>query len=201
MNTIKTLTATALLSLLAVPLQAQELSLNQLSAYLNSFKTARGAFTQVNDDGSRSTGRLYIKRPGRVRFEYDPPEQILVVSNGDTVGVIDGKSNTGPEGYPLHRTPLKIILANRVNLAREKMVTNHASDGVTTTVRAQDPDNPEYGSIDLVFTAVPVRLSKWVINDGGGGSTTVVLDDFQTNMPLKDDRFKIPGIDKDAIER
>lgn len=201
MNALKTLTATALLTLLAVPLSAQELSLKQLSTYLNSFKTARGAFTQVNDDGSLSTGRLYIKRPGRVRFEYDPPEQILVVSNGNTVGVIDGKSNTGPEGYPLHRTPLKIILANNVNLAREKMVTNHASDGVTTTIRAQDPKNPEYGSIDLIFTAAPVRLSKWVINDGSGGRTTVALDDFQTGMRLKDDRFKIPGLENSIPER
>jgi hypothetical protein len=70
------------------------------------------------------------------------------------VGIIDPRSNER-QGFPLHRTPLKIILARNVDLTRERMVVGHSSDGVTTTVRAQDPKNPEYGSIDLVFTADP----------------------------------------------
>ena len=202
MTALKSLILSFFLTALALPLQAQEgLSLNQISAYLNSFKTARGAFTQVNDDGTRSTGRLYIKRPGRVRFEYDPPAQILVVSNGETVGVVDGKSNTRPEAYSLNRTPLKIILARRVNLKREKMVTGHDSDGVTTTVRAQDPEHPEYGSIDLVFDNATSRLQQWIINDSGGGRTTVRLEDLQTGMILKNDRFVIPGLENTEQNR
>mgnify|MGYP000456208884 CR=1 FL=1 len=178
----------------ALPAAADKLSLSQISAYFNGFRTAQGEFTQINDDGTISTGRLYIKRPGRVRFEYDPPEGTLVVADGDTVGIVDPKSNTGPEGYPLHRTPLKIILANTVDLTRERMVTGHASDGKTTTIRAQDPKNPEYGSIDLVFTADPVELRQWVINDNGGSRTTVVLGDLKTGMRLANDQFVIPGI-------
>ncbi|MEL7258456.1 MAG: outer membrane lipoprotein carrier protein LolA [Pseudomonadota bacterium] len=165
--------AFALGLMLATPAMAEKLSLNEISQYLNGFKTASGEFTQINDDGTISTGQIYIKRPGRVRFEYNPPEQILVVADGDTVGVVDGKSNTSPEAYPLHRTPLKIILARNVDLSRARMVTGHVSDGKTTTVRAQDPDNPEYGSIELVFTASPVELRQWVINDGAGSRTTV----------------------------
>lgn len=183
-----------MLILVAGPAAAEKLSLNEISTYLNGFSTATGAFTQINDDGTISTGQLYIKRPGRVRFEYDPPEQILVVADGDTVGVIDGKSNTGPEGYPLHRTPLKIILARNVNLAQERMVIGHASDGASTTVKAQDPDNPEYGSIELVFTGAPVELRQWVINDDAGGRTTVILGDLQKNVQLADTTFVIPGL-------
>lgn len=186
--------AFALLALgLATPAAAEKLSLGAISNYLNGFQTAEGEFTQINDDGTISTGQIYIKRPGRVRFEYNPPEQILVVADGDTVGVIDGKSNTGPEAYPLHRTPLKIILARNVDLTRARMVTGHASDGKTTTVRAQDPDNPEYGSIELVFTGSPVELRQWVINDSGGSRTTVVLGDLKKGVRLDNEKFVIPG--------
>src|SRR6056297_3468874 len=191
MTLLRTLIAVALVA--ASPATADKLSLNEISGYLNGMKTATGDFTQINDDGTISTGQIYIKRPGRVRFEYAPPEQILVVADGDRVGVIDGKSNTGPEAYPLHRTPLKIILARNVNLAQERMVIGHKSDGKTTTVRAQDPENPDYGSIDLVFTGDPVELRQWVINDSSGSSTTVILGDLQTDIRLDNDLFEIPG--------
>ncbi|MCZ7675136.1 MAG: outer membrane lipoprotein carrier protein LolA [Roseovarius sp.] len=195
--------AGALLPLLtvALPAAAGKLSLAEISEYLNSFRTASGNFTQINDDGTISTGRLYIRRPGRVRFEYDPPEDMLVISDGTRVGIIDGKSNTGPEAYPLHRTPLKIILARRVDFSRERMVTGYESDGKTTTVRAQDPEHPEYGSLGLVFTADPVELRQWVIDDGGGSRTTVVLGDLKTGMQLADDRFVIPGVGAERVDR
>ncbi len=185
----------------SIPAAAQKLSLGEISRYLNGFQTATGEFTQINDDGTISTGQIYIKRPGKVRFEYNPPEQILVVADGSTVGVIDGKSNTGPEAYPLHRTPLKIILARRVDFSRERMVTGHSSDGKTTTVRAQDPEHPEYGNIELVFTGDPVELRQWVINDDAGSRTTVVLGDLKTDLRLGDDRFVIPGLGADQVER
>lgn len=180
---------------------AEKLSLGEISAYLNSFTTARGAFTQINDDSTISTGTIYIRRPGRVRFEYDPPDDVLVIADGTRVGIIDGKSNTRPEAYPLHRTPLKIILARRVDLTRERMVTGHSSDGTTTTVRAQDPENPDYGSIELVFTADPVELRQWVITDQTGARTTVVLGDLQTDVRVDKDLFEIPGVGVEPPDR
>ncbi len=199
MKALAILTSIALSVAMALPAAAEKLSLAAISGYLNGMQTAQGAFTQINDDGTISTGRIYIKRPGRVRFEYDPPEATLVVADGDTVGIVDPKSNTGPEAYPLHRTPLKIILARNVDLTRERMVTGHASDGKSTTIRAQDPDNPEYGSIDLVFTADPVELRQWVINDSGGGRTTLVLGNLETGGQLANERFVIPG--KGSVQR
>jgi len=194
MKPFSILTAAVLSAAMAMPAAAEKLSLGAISGYLNGLKTAEGEFTQINDDGTISTGRIYIKRPGRVRFEYDPPERTLVVADGDRVGVVDPKSNTGPEAYPLHRTPLKIVLARNVDLTRERMVTGHASDGKTTTIQAQDPAHPEYGNIELVFTADPVELRQWVINDSAGARTTVVLGDLRTGMQLADDRFVIPGV-------
>jgi outer membrane lipoprotein-sorting protein len=194
MKPISAIVGAALAIAIALPAAAEKLPLAELSRYLNSFQTASGAFTQINDDGTISEGRILIKRPGRVRFEYKPPEEMLVVANGDTVGIIDGKSNEGPQGYPLNRTPLSIILARDVDLTRARMVTGHSSDGKTTTVRAQDPANPEYGSIDLVFTSNPTELRQWVINDSGGSRTTVILGDLTTGVSLGNESFVIPGI-------
>jgi len=178
------------------PTFAEGLGLGTLSSYLNGLQNLTGDFTQLNDDGTISTGKIYLKRPGRVRFEYDPPEQLLVVADGISVGIVDGKANNHTEAYPLGRTPLKIILARNVDLTREKMVTSHTFDGTSTTVRAEDPKNPDYGNIELVFTgsnSAPVELRQWVINDGNGGRTTVILGALDLRSRIDDAQFVIPG--------
>ncbi len=159
----------------ALPAAAQQLPLNTLSNYLNQLTSAEASFTQINADGTISTGTLYIRRPGKVRFEYKPPEQALVMANNGAVVVFDRKLGGEPETYPLDRTPLGLILARNVDLGRANMVVAHGYDGTATTVTAQDPENPEYGSIQLKFTDNPVELRQWVITDDGGGQTTVVL--------------------------
>ena len=175
MNIRTLLPAAAIVLASALPAAAQKISLNEISNYLNGLTTAKGAFTQVNDDGTISTGTIFIRRPGRIRFEYNPPEKQLVLASGGAVTIYDPKTNEPPETYPLARTPLSIILAKNVNLSRAKMVVGHKSDGKSTTVKAQDPEHPEYGNIELVFTANPVELRQWVINDDGGNRTTVIL--------------------------
>ncbi|MCR9107647.1 outer membrane lipoprotein carrier protein LolA [Marivita sp. XM-24bin2] len=159
----------------ALPAAAQQLSLNTLSNYLNQLTSAEATFTQINADGTISTGTLYIHRPGKMRFEYNPPEQALVMANNGAVVVFDRKLGGEPETYPLNRTPLGLILARNVNLSRANMVVGHGYDGTATTVTAQDPENPEYGSIQLKFTDNPVELRQWIVTDDSGGQTTVVL--------------------------
>lgn len=179
---------------------AEKLSLNEISSYLNSLKTAQGAFTQINDDGSISTGTLYISRPGKMRFEYDPPEQALVLASANAVVIIDRKSNQPPETYPLSRTPLSLILARQVNLGQARMVIGHDFDGTATIVTAQDPKNAEYGTIQMSFTDNPVQLRQWVINDANGGQTTVVLGAFETGVSLRNTLFD-PGVALRQLER
>lgn len=190
MKTIR-LALAALALALPLPAGAQELSLNQISQYLNGLNAATSDFTQINDDGSIATGKLYIKRPGQVRFEYNPPDQALVMAGGSTVAIFDNKSNQPPEQYPLKQTPLNLILERNVDLARRNMVTGHTSDGTKTVVTAQDPENPEYGNIQLVFTANPVELRQWIITDGTGSQTTVVLGDLKNGADLSSNMFNI----------
>lgn len=175
-----------------LPAAADKLSLGEISSYLNDLKTARGAFTQINDDGTISSGTLYISRPGQMRFEYEPPEQALVVASANAVVIIDKKSNQPPETYPLSRTPLSLILARQVNLQRARMVTGHDYDGTATIVTAQDPENAEYGNIQMSFTDNPVQLRQWIVNDANGGQTTVILGAFETGVSLRNSLFD-PG--------
>ena len=173
-----------LLLLLPLPAAAEKLSLATLSKYLNGLTTVEADFTQVNSDGTISTGKIYIKRPGRVRFEYGPPDRSLVIAGSNTVAIFDSKSNQPPEQYPLKRTPLNLILAQNIDLARAKMVVGHVEDGTSTRLRAQDPEHPEYGSIEMVFTADPVELRQWVITDDLGAQTTVILGEMKKGGTL-----------------
>lgn len=175
----------------ALPAAAERLSLAEVSRYLNALRTVSGAFTQINDDGTISTGTVQIRRPGRARFEYGPPDNTLVLAGTGSVAIFDAKSNALPESYPLSRTPLSIILAENVDLTRARMVTGHTSDGTTTTITAQDPDNPDYGNIQLVFTANPTELRQWRIRDGGGAVTTVILGETTTGGTIPNSRFDI----------
>ncbi len=182
--------ATAFASL-ALPALA-EVSVNDISRYLNSFRSAQAEFTQINGDGSLSTGDLSLQRPGRARFDYDAPNKGLVIAGGGQVAVFDPVSNTPPEQYPLSQTPLSIILAENVDLGRSGMVVGHGGDATQTAITLQDPDNPQAGRIQLVFTPAPVTLRQWVITDDTGNQTTVVLGDMQTNTSLGASLFNIP---------
>lgn len=191
MNPLRFLLAPAAVFALALPAAAEKIPLGQLSQYLNQLTTAETDFTQVNSDGSISTGKLFIKRPGRVRFEYAPPDPNLVMAGGGQVAIFDSKSNQPPEQYPLSRTPLSLILAENVNLGQARMVVGHSEDGASTRVRAQDPQHPEYGTIEMVFTANPVELRQWVITDDAGGQTTVILGELQKGGNLPASLFSI----------
>lgn len=177
--------------LTTTPAVAQELSLDQVSQYLNGLQTAQGGFTQINADGTLSTGQIYIKRPGRIRFEYNAPDNSLVMAGGGQVAIFDPRSNDGPVRYPLNQTPLKIILERNVDLARASMVTGHTSNGTTTTVTAQDPAHPQYGNIQMVFTANPIELRQWIVTDDVGSQTTMILNDLVRGGRISDIKFNI----------
>lgn len=181
--------APALVCALALPALAERIPLNELSRYLNAMKTATSEFTQVNPDGSISTGTLYIQRPGQVRFEYNN-DNTLVLASAGSVAVFDPKSSE-PQQYPLSQTPLSIILAANVDLGRANMVTGHAESKNATVVTAQDPQNPGYGSIQMVFTPGPTQLRQWVVTDDSGQKTTVILGEMREGVTIPASKFSI----------
>ena len=181
----------AMMLLLADPASGRTISLDELSSYLNAITTAESSFIQITDDGGQSTGRMYIKRPGRIRFEYDPPELALVIVGGGQVAVFDPKANAEPTRFPLIHTPLSLVLEKTVNLARRDMVVTHKSEGPITFIVLQDPDRPEYGSIQLMFTDNPVQLSQWIVDDNSGSQTQIVLGGWVQGQELPNILFNI----------
>ncbi|MYI68368.1 MAG: outer membrane lipoprotein carrier protein LolA [Boseongicola sp. SB0673_bin_14] len=181
------------IALAATPVLAEEkLTLDAISRYIMKITRAKCDFAQINDDGTLSTGTLYIWRPGRMRFEYDSPEDLLVMAGGGQVAIFDGKSNiSGAERYPLRRTPLNLILERDIDLGSRDMVIGHEFDGTATIVTAQDPERPEYGHLQLKFTDNPAELRQWVVFDGQGARTTVVLGQLELPSELPGSLFSI----------
>ncbi|MDS9466918.1 outer membrane lipoprotein carrier protein LolA [Paracoccus sp. MBLB3053] len=175
---------------MAFPALADKIPLNEISRYLNAMKTAQADFTQVNADGTISTGVVYIHRPNRVRFEYNGSKTLVLASAGQ-VAVYDSKSRSGPQQYPLSKTPLSLILAPNINLSQARMVTGYTEKKNTTVVTAQDPQHPEYGNIQMVFTANPTQLRQWVVKDDTGKRTTVILGEMKTGVSIPPSKFAI----------
>ena len=161
---------------LASPAVAEKISLNEISSYFNAMTTAEAQFSQITDTGETSTGRLFIRRPGRIRFEYDPPEATLVVVGGGQVAVFDPKSRDELLRFPLRHSPLNLVLEREVDLTQRDMVVAHFEVESQTAVTLQDPENPDYGFIQLIFNDNPVQLHQWVVQDNSGGQTHIILD-------------------------
>ncbi len=180
---------------------AEKLSLDQISAYLNGLVSAKGGFTQVNPDNTLSKGSFMIKRPGRMRFEYAQPNPALVVASSGQIAIFDKKSTAGPQGFPLGKSPLAIILKKDVNLKTSGLIMSHSAQGPLTKVTAQDPEHPDYGKIQLVFTADPVELRQWISTDQTGQKTTVILGDLDKSVHLPESLFDIDQIAIDLGQR
>ncbi len=193
-------TIACLTACLAGPVQAEKLSLNDLSSYMTELGTVETTFTQINSDGSLSTGKLAIQRPGRMRFEYDPPNLALVIAGGGQLAIFDPVSNEPPEQYPLSQTPLNLILQRNVDFNRSEMVVSHFGDDTATRIVAQDPDHPELGTIELVFSPEPVELRQWVITNEGGDQTTVILGALEDRDSLSSFLFNIPYVIEERLK-
>ena len=164
--------------------------LARISNYLNGITTLQGNFVQVGHDGELSEGTFYLRRPGRIRFEYRPPNPALVVADGVWVGVYDKRLNT-LDRYPLNSTPLDLLLRERVDLRKEGAVQSIERGEGVMRVLAIDPDNADQGSITLVFGDNPLELRQWIVVDAQGLATTVALSAIQSNVKLDPNLFFI----------
>lgn len=171
--------------------------LTRISNYLNGIGTMQGTFTQVGPDGDLSEGQFYMRRPGRIRFEYNPPNPTLIVADGFWVGVYDTLDNT-LDRFPLSETPLDLLLRDRVDLRREGAIQSIDRSAGQLRVRAVDPDAPRQGSITMVFADNPLELVQWVVTDAQGLTTTVALNQVRRNVELSPKLFFIEEVGRGA---
>ena len=168
------------------PSLAERISLNKISDYINGLTTLQADFEQINSDGSIDRGKLYIRRPGRMRLEYTAPNNALVIAGAGSVAIFDDKSKNGPTLFPLKKTPLNLLLKKNVDLYKNKMITEHTANNENTFIVAKDPKRKSQGSIKMVFSNSPVSLQGWTITNQSNQKTKIILDklDKKTKIPL-----------------
>ena len=168
------------------PSLAEKISLNKISDYINGLTTLQADFEQINSDGSIDKGKLYIRRPGRMRLEYTDPNNALVIAGAGSVAIFDDKSKNGPTLFPLKKTPLNLLLKKNVDLSKNEMITEHTANNENTFIVAKDPKRKSQGSIKMVFSNSPVSLQGWTITNQSNQKTKIILDklDKKTKIPL-----------------
>src|SRR4051812_519035 len=162
----------------AAPLSDRAI-VERANAYFNGLTTLVANFVQVGGDGRRLTGTLYVQRPGKLRFEYDPPATIEVIADGSAVAVRDRKLVT-QDLYTVSQTPLKFLLRDRIELGRDIKVIGAAPDPEGVRVSLEDSSTLGGTSkIALFFDANVETLTKWRIVDPQGFQTTVALSNAE----------------------
>ncbi len=171
----------------------QTTALNAVNAYFNGIRTMQGHFIQVGPTQSElSEGEFYFARPGLLRLDYDPPSQLVMISNGVTLSVEDRGRRT-QNFYSLDRTPLAPILAQYTDLTSEALVRDVMLDSpeYIIVVLAQADDG---GWLSLYFDRESYELKQWVTIDARGNAITFIMVDTQINQPVDANNFVITDI-------
>lgn len=156
---------------------ARDAALAQANGVLNSVSRLQGRFLQRSPDGSIASGMFYMQRPGKLRFEYDPPATLLIVSDGNVVALRDRALRT-TDRTPLRSTPLNLILRNRVDLAQDARITRVARQGDWLLVTARDRSGQTDGAITLSFYGPAAELRSWEVVDATGAHTRIALSEL-----------------------
>ncbi len=178
-----------------VTLQVAERSaaLARANSALNSVQRLQGRFVQDSPDGIAARGRFFLERPGRLRFQYDPPSTLLIVSDGRVVFMRDTALRT-TERTPLRSTPLHLILDASIDLARDARVTRVALAGDRLLITARDRTGELDGSITLNFVGPSAALDSWDVTDGAGAATRVRLSELTRPASLERSLFRLEDI-------
>ncbi|MBA4211039.1 MAG: hypothetical protein C0454_16060 [Parvibaculum sp.] len=172
-------------------------ALAEASAYLNALDSMQGDFLQMGPDGSVAEGKFYLRRPGRLRFEYNPPERLLVVADGTWVAVKD--SAAAAQRYPIASTPLSLILGRNVNLTESARVLNVETQPGALLITVADRKGEAPGHITLIFDQPRMQLRQWVVTDAQGLQTTVALRNVETGIRADNALFVLRDDQRPAI--
>ena len=163
----------------------------KVSSYLSSLQTLVGNFVQVGPDGSKTKGDFYIQKPGKVRFEYEPPSPIDIIADGSSVAVRDRKLAT-QDIYPLSQTPLRYLLSDRIDLLKDTNVVNVTADDLFVSVTIEEKQALIGTSrLMLMVGAKDGQLKQWTVTDPQGYDTTVAVYNLDSTKKVDPGLFKI----------
>jgi outer membrane lipoprotein-sorting protein len=154
-----------------------------------------GDFIQIGADGRRAKGQFYIQKPGRVRFEYEPPSPIDIIADGSS-GVVRDRKLATQDLYPLSQTPLRFLLSDKIDLLRETNVVGVTADEHYITVVVEEKQTLTGTSrLMMMFGAKDMQLKQWVVTDPQGFDTTVAVSNLDSSRRPDPNMFKIDYTD------
>jgi outer membrane lipoprotein-sorting protein len=163
-------------------------TLSEIESYLEGMRTASARFVQIGPSGELSRGNFYLRRPGRLRFEYDPPTPLLIVADGIWLVLYDRELEQVSR-FPLYETPLGVLVADKVDLQQDTEVMRVDRQTGLVRVQLRDRDRPEDGWLSIAFSEPPLTLRQWHVRDSQGGITNVALMDIKTDVDLDPELF------------
>jgi outer membrane lipoprotein-sorting protein len=167
---------------------AERDAIRSAEAYLEGIETLEADFIQQVQNGGVAEGRLLMRRPGQLRFEYAPPNRILLVANGFLVSFVDYEIGQLSQ-WPLSDTPLSYLVREKVDLLSETLIDQVEMQGGALRFRLRDRDDPDQGAIMFSFSTEPMALRGWRLTDAQEQQTAVALTNLRTNVQLPDDAF------------
>lgn len=192
--------ALALAASLVAPMVAQAAqSADQIAAHFSSVRTMMGEFVQFGPRGEQTGGKFYIERPGKIRFDYEAPSGFRVTSDGNSVVIMNKKLNTA-DLYPLSKTPLKLLLDERIDLSGDKVQTVREDDDLTT-IKMSDKSVFGNSTITMMFDSASYDLRQWTITDAQGKDTTVMIFNVQQGVTFDPSVFEIDYRRVDKMSR
>ncbi|RFZ83596.1 outer membrane lipoprotein carrier protein LolA [Shinella sp. WSJ-2] len=186
------LTFSAGLSLLS-PVEASaqaSAAAQKIADHFASVKTMAGEFVQFGPRGEQTGGKFFIDRPGKIRFNYEDPSPMRVIADGRSVVIGNRKLKTW-DLYPLSKTPLNLLLGNKIDLSA-KMVRSVKEEADLTTIVLGDRNMFGDSTITMMFDPKTYDLRQWTITDAQGKDTSVMIFNVKTGIPLDDKVFTIP---------
>ena len=167
-------------------------ALARITNYLNEIETAEGSFFQISPDGSTDQGTFYLRKPGRVRFEYAAPNPNLIIADGSTIVIENSDLNT-TDRYPLTDSPIRILLSDDVDLATDSRITSVRREPGALSVTARQEDGLVPGEITIQFvdSGTDLELRQWEIIDAQGLRTIIAVTDLRQGVTLSPALFII----------
>jgi outer membrane lipoprotein-sorting protein len=171
---------------------ADAADLHRIETYLGGITTLEAGFEQDNQDGTTAAGKLWLSRPGKMRFEYQPPAEMMIVSNGDYVAV-DDTALKQVQFYPVASTPAWFLLRGGIQLTGDVTVTRFERGPASLRVTCVETKDPNSGSMTMVFSDAPLALRQWSVLDQQGRTTSVSLEDPVQGVSLDPSLFRLPA--------
>lgn len=166
--------------------------LRRASDYLNSLRSLTGRFIQVAPDGTPSEGTFYIRKPGRLRFEFDRPNPVLVIADGAAL-VVQNTALRTTDRYPLFGNPLRMLLSDDMNLAEDDRISRVSREAGALYVTARQDSGPAQGQITLIFSdsGGALELRQWEVIDAQQMRTVVIVRNLQSGVDIPSSLFVV----------